>query len=429
MPFIPAQPEIEGHGLKKLINKLSGQPESYAHKSNYIFGKTLGAGSFGVVRQARNVTTKEDVAVKIVLKKALRGKEDAFYEELNLLQKCNHPHIVGFRDWFESKDKFYIVTQLATGGELFERIVTIGKFTEKDATKVIEQILDAVRYLHNELNIVHRDLKPENLLYVSVEEDSPLVLADFGIAKELKTPDDYLTAAAGSLGYCAPEVLIGNGHGRPCDIWSLGVITYTLLAGYSPFRAESVDDFLQEVNNDQPVVFHREHWSKISNLAKDFILRAITVDQNKRATADELLHHPWISGAAEEVAETDLIPCIKKFNAKQKFRQAVELVKLNNRIKKLRNVYDGMDDSDLALVEVSTEDTTNSKRFDFSKLSNILKSPDSSSPVGTPRGGDADKSKLTAGLFHQIVKAATENKEKVKNFRDDEGEPNKAEDK
>jgi calcium/calmodulin-dependent protein kinase I len=272
-------------------------------------------------------------------------------------------------------------------------------------------------------------LKPENLLYVSVEEDSPLVLADFGIAKELKTPDDYLTAAAGSLGYCAPEVLIGNGHGRPCDIWSLGVITYTLLAGYSPFRAESVDDFLQEVNNDQPVVFHREHWSKISNLAKDFILRAITVDQNKRATADELLHHPWISGAAEEVAETDLIPCIKKFNAKQKFRQAVELVKLNNRIKKLRNVYDGMDDSDLALVEVSTEDTTNSKRFDFSKLSNILKSPDSSSPVGTPRGGDADKSKLTAGLFHQIVKAATKNKEKVKNFRDDEGEPNKAEDK
>lgn len=405
MPIVPPQPDIEAGSITKFINKLSGQPASYANKSNYIFGRTLGAGSFGVVRQARNSLTKEDVAVKIVLKKVLKGKEDSFYEELSLLQKCNHPHIVGFRDWFESKDKFYIVTQLATGGELFDRIVEKGKFTEKDAANIIEQVLDAVWYLHNKLNIVHRDLKPENLLYISEAEDSELVLADFGIAKELKTPGDYLTTAAGSLGYCAPEVLLGSGHGRPCDIWSLGVIAYTLLAGYSPFRAENVNDFLQEVDNDQPVIFHRDHWEKISDNAKDFILAAITVDQKKRATADELLKHPWLVDNVGKYAEEDLSPKLRNFRAKQKFRQAVELVKLNNRIKQLRQIFGQPDDSDFALVEESGS----LKSFDLSSLSSALSNT-----------SNEDKSKLSAGLFHQVVQAATKNKEKVLNFERNE---------
>ena len=134
--------------LKRLFNKISGQPESYNRKSHLTFGRTLGAGSFGIVRYARDNVRAEDVAVKIILKKTLKGDEQVVIDELELLRLLQHPHIVGFRDWFESREKFYIVTQLATGGELFDRIVQQGRFTEHDASLVIVQILEAIEYLH-----------------------------------------------------------------------------------------------------------------------------------------------------------------------------------------------------------------------------------------------------------------------------------------
>lgn len=420
MPFVHPASEPEGHKFQKLFNKLSGQPPSYAQKADYIFGRTLGSGSFGLVRVARRLSTKEEVAVKIVMKKALKGNEKVFYEELSLLQKCNHPNIVGFRDWFESKDKFYIVTQLATGGELFDRIVKEGKFTERDAVNVVLQILKAVEYLHDELNIVHRDLKPENLLYVTEDPNSQLVLADFGIAKELLTPDEVLTSAAGSFGYCAPEVLTGTGHGKPCDIWSLGVIAFTLLGGYSPFRSENVNDFLQEVQNDPVVIFHKQYWKNISQYAKDFIERCLIVNPKSRPSAKELLSDPWITANSEVYATDDLTPQIKKFNARKKFRQAVEIVKLNNRIKKLRELEDVEDDedSDLALCKEesapSSKSSTSEKSFDLSSIVNSLKSAGSSSPSVNTKS--SEKSELNASLFHQVVKAATNNKEKVLSY-------------
>lgn len=416
MPFVQPASEPDGHKFQKFFNKLSGQPPSYAQKTDYIFGRTLGAGTFGIVRQARRISTKEEVAIKIVMKKALKGNEKVFYEELGLLQKCKHPNIVGFRDWFESKDKFYIVTQLATGGELFDRIVKEGKFTESDAVIVIVQILKAVSYLHDELNIVHRDLKPENLIYITEDPNSQLVLADFGIAKELLTPDEVLTSAAGSFGYCAPEVLMGTGHGKPCDIWSLGVIAFTLLVGYSPFRSENVNDFLQEVQNDPVVVFHKQYWKNISQYAKDFIESCLTVDPEKRPSAKQLLSDPWITANSDVYATNDLAPQIRQFNAKKKFKQAVEIVKLNNRIKKLRELEDdeGEEDSDLALCkqdpDSSSESTSSGERaFDLSSIVQSLKSASSSS-------SSKSKSELNASLFHQVVRAATNNREKVLSY-------------
>jgi calcium/calmodulin-dependent protein kinase I len=136
-----------------MLNKLHGQPESYDRKARYRFGKTLGAGTYGIVREADCPDGK--VAVKIILKKNVKGNEQMVYDELEMLQKMKHPHIVRFHDWFESRDKYYIVTQLATGGELFDRICEKGKFTEKDAAETIRQVLDAVNYLHQN-NVVHR---------------------------------------------------------------------------------------------------------------------------------------------------------------------------------------------------------------------------------------------------------------------------------
>jgi calcium/calmodulin-dependent protein kinase I len=136
-----------------MLSRLQGQPESYDKKAKYRFGRTLGAGTYGIVREADGPTGK--VAIKIILKKNVKGNERMVYDELDMLQRLKHPHIVRFVDWFESRDKYYIVTELATGGELFDRICEQGKFTEKDASQTIKQVLTAVDYLHRN-NVVHR---------------------------------------------------------------------------------------------------------------------------------------------------------------------------------------------------------------------------------------------------------------------------------
>jgi calcium/calmodulin-dependent protein kinase I len=320
--------------LHSLVNKVKGQPPSYIKKHNYTFGKALGAGTFGVVRYGQLTATGDEVAIKIILKKPLKGNDQMVLDELQLLQSLHHPHIVAFKDWFESKDKFYIVTQLATGGELFDRICNSGRFTEQDAAHCMRDVVSAIAYLHNK-DIVHRDLKPENLLYVDSDSQSDLVLADFGIAKTLSSSEEKLTSVAGSLGYAAPEVLLGTGHGKPCDIWSLGVIMYTVLSGYSPFRAETVDDFLAETSKGFRVVFHTKYWANISGHARDLIERMLLLDPKARPTAKELSEEPWFKGHTANKTD-DLLPNIRAgFNARKKFQFAIEAIRLANRIKAL----------------------------------------------------------------------------------------------
>ncbi|KAK9237602.1 kinase-like domain-containing protein [Lipomyces kononenkoae] len=373
--------------LYSIYGKLAHQPPSYERKALYRFGRVLGAGTYGIVKSATVIETGEQVAIKVILKKNVKGHESMVQDELDLLRLVHHDHIVGFRDWFESRDKYYIATQLATGGELFDRIVERGKYTEKDAVRTVAEILDAVDYLHNK-NIVHRDLKPENLLYLTPEKDSALVLADFGIAKMLETSDEVLTTMAGSFGYAAPEVLMRTGHGKPCDIWSLGVITYTLLCGYIPFRSETVDEFIIEVR-ENGVIFHEKYWRDISKDAKEFILAMLRLNPDKRYTSKQLLEHRWITG--ETATTKDLLPAIKEgFNARSKLIQAIEAIRLQNRIKAL-----GFEDDD----------------------------DDFRSPSSTPSGGsgslevpkaDSERRRSSFGskgnatlIFQEVVKAAT----------------------
>ena len=215
-----------------------------------------------------------------------------------------------------------------------------GKFTEKDASQTIKQVLEAVDYLHQN-DVVHRDLKPENLLYVSRAPDSDLVLADFGIAKHLDSPDGMLKTMAGSFGYAAPEVMLKKGHSKPVDMWSLGVITYTLLCGYSPFRSESLADLIDETKHGR-VVFHERYWKDVSQEAKDFILSLLKPDPPSRATSGQALSDPWIAGRG--ATDHNLLPEIKAYMARARLKRGVELVKLANRIEALKMQEDEEED-------------------------------------------------------------------------------------
>ncbi|KAE8442311.1 hypothetical protein EG329_003511 [Mollisiaceae sp. DMI_Dod_QoI] len=381
-----------------MLNKLHGQPESYDKKAKYRFGRTLGAGTYGIVREADGPTGK--VAVKIILKKNVKGNEQMVYDELEMLQRMKHPHIVKFVDWFESRDKYYIVTQLATGGELFDRICEQGRFTEKDASQTIRQVLEAVDYLHDN-NVVHRDLKPENLLYLTSASNSDLVLADFGIAKMLDSKDEVLTTMAGSFGYAAPEVMLKKGHGKPVDMWSLGVITYTLLCGYSPFRSENLQDLIEECNNAR-VIFHERYWKDVSDDAKDFIGHLLQPNADDRSSSKEALRHPWLSG--ENATDHNLLPEIRAYMAKARLRRGIELVKLANRIEALKIQEDESDDAP-GQADVPADARA---AAGAALASSAGQSPGlgTSTTAGSGPGGKKSLSKIAKGaIFREVVLA------------------------
>lgn len=193
--------------------------------------------------------------------------------------------------------------------------------------------LDVHFLLIHFLYSINIDLKPENLLYLTPAADSALVLADFGIAKMLDDPKEVLTTMAGSFGYAAPEVMLKKGHGKAVDMWSMGVITYTLLCGYSPFRSESLQDLIDECRNGR-IVFHERYWRDVSKDAKDFILSLLEPEPSKRATSEEALAHPWLKG--ESASDHNLLPELKAYMAKARLKRGIEIIKLANRIEALR---------------------------------------------------------------------------------------------
>lgn len=187
------------------------------------------------------------------------------------------------------------------------------------------------------------DLKPENLLYLTKESDSSLVLADFGIAKMLDNQDEVLTTMAGSFGYAAPEIMQRLGHGKPVDMWSLGVITYTLLCGYSPFRSENMADLIQECGSGK-VVFHERYWRDVSKDAKEFIRGLLQPDPARRMSSHQALNHRWLTG--DTATDHDLVKQLRSRRIKTRMRLAIERVKLANRIETIRKQGE-KDDTDI----------------------------------------------------------------------------------
>ena len=184
-----------------------------------------------------------------------------------------------------------------TGGELFDRLVTLGKYTEEDARYFTFKLLNAVLYLHDR-EICHRDLKPENILLASKAPDAELKITDFGLSKIVAIEADaMMSTRCGTPGYVAPEVLSGgtSGYGTACDMWSVGVIVYILLCAAPPFYGKTDDEMNTRIKGGS-FKFPPKYWAHVSHEAKDFISRLLTVDPSRRMNASEALQHDWIVG-------------------------------------------------------------------------------------------------------------------------------------
>ncbi|XP_030358263.1 calcium/calmodulin-dependent protein kinase type 1 isoform X1 [Strigops habroptila] len=276
-------------------------------------------GAFSEVVLAEEKATRKLVAIKCIAKKALEGKETSIENEIAVLHKIKHPNIVALDDIYESSTHLYLIMQLVSGGELFDRIVEKGFYTERDASALIRQILDAVKYLHD-MGIVHRDLKPENLLYYSMDEDSKIMISDFGLSK-IEGCGSVMSTACGTPGYVAPEVLAQKPYSKAVDCWSIGVIAYILLCGYPPFYDENDAKLFEQILRAE-YEFDSPYWDDISDSAKDFIQHLMEKDPCKRFTCEQALQHPWIAGdtALDKNIHQSVSEQIKKNFAKSKWK-------------------------------------------------------------------------------------------------------------
>ncbi|KAM0547046.1 hypothetical protein ACHAPJ_010589 [Fusarium lateritium] len=285
----------------------------------------MGDGAFSNVYRARDTTGEQgEVAIKVVRKYEMNSMQRSnILKEVQIMRQLDHPNIIKLVEFSESRQYYYIVLELAPGGELFHQIVRLTYFSEELSRHVIVQVAKALEYLHEEKGVVHRDIKPENILFEPIpvvpskhpkprqpgDEDKVdegefvpgqgaggiglIKIADFGLSKIVW--DNQTMTPCGTVGYTAPEIVKDERYSKSVDMWALGCVLYTLLCGFPPFYDESIEVLTEKVAKGQ-YTFLSPWWDEISKSAQDLISHLLTVDPEKRFTITEFLAHPWIAG-------------------------------------------------------------------------------------------------------------------------------------
>lgn len=268
----------------------------------YTLGAELGRGRFSVVKSATQKSDGGTYAVKVVENSSLSDEEnlEALETEVAILRQLQHPHIVALKEVVTTDSDTYIVMELLSGGELFNRIVDLGPFVEATAADMFAQVCCAMEHLHS-AQIVHRDIKPENILYTE-EGGTSVKVIDFGYAG-VWSPEKPLTGLCGTPDYVAPEVLTwyddedrGKEYGKGSDVWSMGVLLYVILSGCSPFSADEEEALLAQVA-EAKYEFYENEWKSVSEDAKDLIRKMLVVDPEVRLSLEGVMSHPFLAEA------------------------------------------------------------------------------------------------------------------------------------
>ncbi|XP_057805879.1 calcium-dependent protein kinase 26 [Salvia miltiorrhiza] len=327
----------------------------------YVLGHKLGQGQFGTTYLCTEIATSFQFACKSISKRKLISKEDVedVRREIQIMHHlAGHKNIVTIKGAYEDPLYVHIVMELCNGGELFDRIIQRGHYSEQKAAELTKIIVGVVEACHS-LGVMHRDLKPENFLLVNKDDDFSLKAIDFGLSVFFK-PGQIFTDVVGSPYYVAPEVLLKH-YGPQADVWTAGVILYILLSGVPPFWAETQQGIFDAVLKGH-IDFDSDPWPLISESAKDLIRKMLCMHPSDRLTAHQVLSHPWISEngvAPDRALDPAVLSRLKQFSAM-------------NRLKKmaLRVIAESLSEEEIAgLREMFTAmDTDNSGAITFDEL-------------------------------------------------------------
>ncbi|CAO2628809.1 Ribosomal protein S6 kinase alpha-2 [Lemmus lemmus] len=286
----PSQQDMPKAPIHPIVQQLHGNNIHFT--DGYEIKEDIGVGSYSVCKRCVHKATDAEYAVKIIDK----SKRDPSEEIEILLRYGQHPNIITLKDVYDDGKYVYLVMELMRGGELLDRILRQRCFSEREASDVLCTIARTMDYLHSQ-GVVHRDLKPSNILYMD-ESGNPesIRICDFGFAKQLRAENGLLMTPCYTANFVAPEVLKRQGYDAACDVWSLGILLYTMLAGFTPF-ANGPDDTPEEILariGSGKYALSGGNWDSISDAAKDVVSKMLHVDPQQRLTAVQVLKHPWI---------------------------------------------------------------------------------------------------------------------------------------
>jgi len=263
-----------------------------------LTNEVLGTGFFAVVKVGYNRKTREKVAIKCVDKSKVE-REETLQNEIDILSKIDHEGVVKMYHIFDAEETLFIVMELMEGGELYDEIIKRNLFSEKEASLILKQIVEALAYLHSQ-NVVHRDLKLENLLLKekpTANQALHVKITDFGLSKVYQ--GCQMHTACGTPFYVAPEILLAAdddeaGYGSAIDMWAVGVLLYILLSGRLPFSGDEDEELFKNIL-EAKIVWKSPQFDNVSADAKDLIMKLIVLDPQERYTALQALTHPFIS--------------------------------------------------------------------------------------------------------------------------------------
>ncbi|XP_052007581.1 ribosomal protein S6 kinase alpha-2 [Xyrauchen texanus] len=306
----PPLAETKPNTANPIVQQLHGNNIHFT--DGYELKEDIGIGAYSICKRCVHRITSVEYAVKIID----RAKKDPSEEIEILLRYGQHPNIITLKDVYDDGKFVYLVMELMRGGELLDRILRQKCFSEREASAVLCTITKTVEYLHSQ-GVVHRDLKPSNILYVDETGDPESIrICDFGFAKQLRAENGLLMTPCYTANFVAPEVLKKQGYDAACDIWSLGILLYTMLAGFTPFANgpnDTPEEILARIGSGK-FALSGGNWDTVSDEAKDIVTKMLHVDPHQRLTAPLVLRHPWIVNC-DQLSQSQLI------------RQDVQLVK------------------------------------------------------------------------------------------------------